>query len=198
MFFVVFISSTAAFTYSNQRMTEAQARKERYACGARAAFVLIRMIGRNATYSTALNHAPASQQGCSLEDLRNALQAHDVECAVLRLQLTDLSATPCPFILHTQELDSIPLRPSPTGDPPIGHFYLVTEVDKVGLHTYDPVTSRKRHWGWRSFGDQWGGYAIVPTRATIRYEQTLLSYLLGVNLLVAAFVVASLLRKKPR
>ncbi len=198
VFVIVVVWSTATFTYSKEQMTEALAQKERYACGARAAFVLIRMIGREVTYSTVLNRAPALEQGCSLEDLRNALQAHDVECAVLRLQLTDLSATCCPFILNTQELDSIPAHTSPTGDPPIGHFYLVTEVDKVGLHTYDPVTSQKRHWRWRSLADQWSGYAIVATQATIRYEQTLMYYLLGVNILVAAFVVASLLPKNFR
>ncbi len=193
MFVVVVVSSTPVLTYSNERMIEAQARKQRYACGARAAFVLIRMLGRDVTYSTVCDHVPPSEQGCSLEDVQNALLAHDVQCAILRLQLTDLSSVPCPFILHTQPPDSFPVPP--TGDPPLGHFVLVTEVDQVGLHTYDPVTSLKRHWRWLSLADQWGGYAIVPTRATIRNDQTLLSYLLGIHLLVAACVVAALRRK---
>ncbi|WP_197996448.1 cysteine peptidase family C39 domain-containing protein [Gimesia panareensis] len=179
---VAVVSSTPRTTYSSERITQAQAKKEQYACGARAAFVLTRMIGWDASYDTALKHAPPSEQGASLEDVRNALLAHGVQCAVLRLQLTDLSSVPYPFILHVNH----------RGGLDVGHFYLVTGVDKIGLHTYDPVTSLKRHWPWRSFVDVWSGYAIVPTRTTTRNDQTILSCLLGIHLLVVAFVVAAL------
>lgn len=142
------------------------------------------MIGRDVTYGSVRNNASPSEQGCSLEDVRDALLAHDVQCAVLRLQLTDLPSAHYPFILHVNH----------RGGLDVGHFVLVTGVDKVGLHTYDPVTGLKRHWPWRSFVDVWSGYAIVPTRTTIRNDQTILSYLLGIHLLVAAFVVAALRR----
>lgn len=183
---VAVVSSTPRITYSNVRMTQAQALEERYACGARAAFVLIRMTGRDVTYSTVRDHAAPSEEGSSLEEVRDGLLAHDVQCAVRRLQLTDLPLAHYPFILHVNH----------RGGLDVGHFFLVTGVDKVGLHTYDPVTGLKRHWPWRSFVDVWSGYAIVPTRVTIRNEQSLLSYLLGVHILVAAFVVVSLRQKK--
>lgn len=198
MFVVVVVSSTAAFAYSNEGMTEGQAHQERYACGARAVFVLIRLLGGEATYSNVRNYAPPSEQGSSLEEMRKALLAHDVGCAVLRLQPTDLSATPCPFILHTRPHDSFPVHTSPTGDPPLGHFVIVTDVDKVGLHTYDPVTSLRRHWVWGSLTDQTSGYAIVPTRATILNDNTFLPYLFGVNVLTVALVVMSRWQNKCR
>ncbi|WP_198000193.1 cysteine peptidase family C39 domain-containing protein [Gimesia alba] len=179
---IAVVASTPRITDSSERITQAQAKKEQYACGARAAFVLTRMLGRDASYETALKYAPPSEQGASLEDVRNALLAHGVQCAVLRLQLTDLSSVPYPFILHVNH----------RGGLDVGHFYLLTGVDKVGLHTYDPVTSLKRHWPWRSVVDVWSGYAIVPTRTTTGNDQTILSYLLGIHLLVVAFVVVAL------
>ena len=178
---VAIVSSAHRITYSSERMTEAEAKKERYACGARAAFVLMRMIGRDVKYAAVRNHFSPSEQGSSLADVRDALQAHDVLCAVLRLQLTDLASVHGPFILHVNH----------RGGQDVGHFFLVTGVDKVGLHTYDPVTSVKRHWPWRSFVDAWSGYAIVPTRTSIRSDPMILPYLLGIHLLVAAFVVAA-------
>lgn len=177
-------------------MTEAHAQEERYACGARAAFVLLRLLGRDVEYESVCTHAPPSEQGCSLKDVQSALAAHDVDCVVLRLQLTDLSSTQCPFILHTLPMNMAPMHSSPKGDSPVGHFILVTGVDEIGLHTYDPVTTLNRHWRWPSFADQWGGYAVVPRRAANWIDQPLLCFLILMHLLVSAFVVAVLWTKR--
>lgn len=183
---VAVVSSAPRFAYSDVRMAQSQALEERYTCGARAALVLMRMLGRDVPYSTVRNHASPSEQGSSLEEVRDALLAHDVQCAIRRLQLTDLPSAHYPFIMHVNH----------RGGRDVGHFFVVTGVDKVGLHTYDPVTGLKRHWPWRSFVDVWSGYAIVPTQATIQNDETLLAYVLGIHLLVAAFVVAALWQKK--
>jgi hypothetical protein len=163
-------------------MDRALALKERYACGARAAFALMRMIGHDVAYDTVRDHVPPSERGSSLDDVRSALQAHDVECSLRRLQLTDLPSAHYPLIVHVNHRRRLD----------VGHFFLVTGADKVGLHTYDPVTGLKRHWRWRSFADVWSGYAIVPLQATIENDETLVPYMLGIHLLLVICVVAAL------
>jgi len=178
----------APCVYSEARMTEVLAHEERYACGARAAFTLARMMGQDVRYQVARNHASPSEQGVSLLDVQNALLAFGVQGVVLQLQLTDLESMPCPFIVHTVPFGVSALSSS-NGSSPVGHIFIVTEVDKVGLHTIDPVTNQRRHWSWRSFGDQWSGYAISPTRSSDGDFNALLSGLLGANLLMTVGAV---------
>ncbi len=175
-----------------EQMTEAEANRERYTCGARAAFALARIMNHDVTYKALRDHARPSEQGTSLADVQKTLKMHGVECAVLRLQLTDLVTLPCPFILHTVPIHSAPVRESFRRVLPVGHFIVVTDVDEIGLHTIDPMTNYKRHWRWESLGDQWAGYAIAPTPAMLQKYQTLLFYLLITHLLLAVLVAGSL------
>lgn len=179
-------SSMSRMSYSDEQMTEVKAKTERYACGPRAVFVLIRMIGGDATYSTVCDHMNVSEKGCSLDDMRNALLTHDVQCAVRRLQLTELPSTPLPFIVHVM----------PGNDAlDAGHFIIVTDIDKGGVHTYDPVTNQELRWAWRTFSDWWSGYAIVTTQSTIWTRQRIMPYVIGIHLLLVVCVVAALGRK---
>lgn len=180
------VSSASRITYSSEKMTEVEAKKERYACGARSAFALIRLLGKDATYSTVSDHFTFSENGNSLADVRNALLAHNVDCSIRRLQLTDLSSTPLPFIGHLAKV-----REGSFDD---GHFLIVTGVDEVGVQTYEPMLNKTSRLPWRVFSDRWYGYVILPTQAT-NWSSHLMTNVVGIHFLMFFLVVVSLGRK---
>jgi len=181
---VCLFSSTSQIAYPSEKMTESEAWKERHACGARASFALMRLLGKEAKYETIYDHFTFSENGSSLDDVQSALSAHNVPCSILRLQLTDLSSVPTPFIAHVSR--------SREGGLDKGHYLIVAEVDANGVQTYDPVLNQERYLPWRLFSDRWYGYVIVPTHSTIWSSQNIMLCVLGIHVLVAVGVIVTL------
>jgi predicted double-glycine peptidase len=182
-FFVNVVASTSLFASANSKVTELEAKRERYSCGARAVFALSRLLGEDVEYSDVCDQFTFSDKGSSLANVRDALLSHNVPCSTHRLELTELRLLPVPFIAHVAQV-----REGSIDD---GHYLIVTGVEEDGVQTYDPQYNKTRHYQWRIFSDRWYGYVIVP-RHVSNWNSDLVTIVVGINIFMVLGIAVSL------
>lgn len=124
-------------------------------CGPNALFMFFVLRGHTNFEWRIFEEIPVSEEGTSLQALRDTGRKFGVDTEVRKYQLSELHLLPLPAIVQLV---------SPPSAPTKNHFSIIFKVERDYVHLIDGTTGQKMRWQREFFCRYWTRVALTERR----------------------------------